>query len=300
MKVIWESLSTSHAASARVLAFSVQRFDGPLHAHDALELTWIESGRGMRFIGDSVEAFGPGDLVLVAPRVAHAWRSHGRQSRESRARVLQIATQGALCALPEWQQCVEPLLALDAAGWVVEGELGAQICAELTRLSDKDPLSRLGDALALLSQLVTAIRAPAGRIRTVGHRPSTASEIGSAGHKRVDQLLDWIRRHLHRPIRAKDAARILHVTPAAFSRAFKRLVGKSFSLYVNDLRVAEACLALGRSDRPIARIATQCGFGTLSNFNVQFRRRLGMTPRAYRSGHVAAMDFGRARGKIRL
>ena len=165
----------------------------------------------------------------------------------------------------------------------------------LELLDATDSLIRSGRSLALLGRIVLAIRTGERGARAIGHRHSAGTGVGAASHKRVEQLLDWIRRHLHREIRAEDAARILHVTPAAFSRAFKRLVGKPFTLYVNDLRVAEACLALGRSDRPIAQIATQCGFGTLSNFNQQFRRRLDMTPRTYRNGHLAAMDSVGAR-----
>ncbi|MFX5668485.1 helix-turn-helix transcriptional regulator, partial [Acinetobacter baumannii] len=74
----------------------------------------------------------------------------------------------------------------------------------------------------------------------------------------------------------------LHVSPAAFSRSFKRLVGRSFTDYVNDLRIAEVQLLLRRTDRPVTEIAAACGFPTLSNVNAHFRRRLGMSPRDYR------------------
>jgi AraC-like DNA-binding protein len=167
---------------------------------------------------------------------------------------------------------------------VISGELGARIRNDLISLDRAEPLIRLGRALSLLGGVGAALQTPCTDIRAVGRLVSSDGAGNSDRQKRVDRLLLFIRRHLHRPIQAQEAARRLHVTPGAFSRAFKRLIGKSFSQYVNDLRVAEACLELGRSDRPVAQIATQCGFGTLSNFNRQFRARLGVTPRAYRSG----------------
>ena len=78
------------------------------------------------------------------------------------------------------------------------------------------------------------------------------------------------------------AARLVHVSPAAFSRYFRREVGKSFTRYVNDMRCSEACLRLRGSNKAVAVIAHECGFATLSNFNRQFRVRTGLTPRDFR------------------
>jgi AraC-like DNA-binding protein len=79
-----------------------------------------------------------------------------------------------------------------------------------------------------------------------------------------------------------DAARLVHVTVGAFSRWFKREIGRTFTDYVNDARCGAACDRLLRTDVSIARIADQCGFATLSNFNAQFKRRYGCTPRGFR------------------
>ena len=77
-------------------------------------------------------------------------------------------------------------------------------------------------------------------------------------------------------------------------------MGKPFTDYVNDLRIAQAQLELIRSDRPVAEIAVRCGFPTLSNFHEQFARRTGESPRRYRDRTAAqglpdAGNPGRAR-----
>ena len=73
-----------------------------------------------------------------------------------------------------------------------------------------------------------------------------------------------------------------HVTPAAFSRYFHREVGKTFTRYLNDVRCSQACVRLRQTAKPVAVVAAECGFATLSHFNRQFRLRHGVAPREFR------------------
>ena len=72
------------------------------------------------------------------------------------------------------------------------------------------------------------------------------------------------------------------MSPGAFSRFFKTRTGKTLPQYVNELRIGRACSRLAEEDVKITDLALDCGFGNLANFNRQFQRVTGMTPRAYR------------------
>ncbi|MBQ0929917.1 helix-turn-helix domain-containing protein [Ideonella sp. 4Y16] len=284
MRVVQESVPQAQALTMRVLDLSLAAFDGPVHMHPMLELTCIARGSGLRFVGDTVEPFAPGDVVLVAPQVAHAWWSSAsrRVAGAAQATVMQLHDTPALQGLPEWAAGPGVLLSEAAAGWALQGPLAAEVAAALPALSSTQGLAQLGQALALLAR----IAAPEARRwrRPLGLRQRRPEATAAAGARRVDALLTWVRDHLQEDLSAAAAARQLHVTPAAFSRSFKRLVGRSFTDYVNDLRIAEARLLLRRTDRPISEVAAACGFATLSNFNAQFRRRVGVSPREDRRG----------------
>lgn len=278
MNVIRETVDHP-GASLRVLRLRLDRFDGAHHRHPQLELTWIERGSGLRLVGDSAEAFDDGDLVLLGSQLPHHWVSTPRAGEGLLAcTVLQFApamlSAGAIPELATAQS-----LALQAhRGLHIVGGTAEAVCAELRQLPD-DSLSRVGTLLRILGRLGSA---PADLRPLSRASASAGSETPGGGSRRVDRVVDWIHRHYTRALGVDDAAQLAHVSPAAFSRWFRREMGKPFTEYLNDLRVGAASIKLRQSRLPIAHVAQACGFSTLSHFNTQFRRRHGVSPREFR------------------
>lgn len=79
-----------------------------------------------------------------------------------------------------------------------------------------------------------------------------------------------------------DMAKFCGWSSSHFMRWFKKMTGDSFTSYVNDRRLAEAAEALRQTDDKILTISQDAGFMNLSNFNRQFKKRYGVTPREYR------------------
>ena len=276
MKVAWESIQAG-TQSARLMRLRLASFAGALHAHEALELTWIQRGEGVRIVGSRVEPFMAGDLVLIGPGLPHVWLSHGVPPEGAWATVLQLMPSAPLAALPEWRG-IGALLQRAQRGLSVEGALRIRIVQTLESMPDTPGLGLLGEALSMLAALAEADEA----LRPLDPLPLPVLQRDPGQQRRLDALLVWIREHLHGTPSVDEAAAILHVSPGAFSRSFHRLAGKPFTDYVNDLRIAEACMLLRQNDRSIAEIADRCGFATMSHFNRQFRRRVQRTPREYR------------------
>jgi len=272
--------------SLRCLHLVLPAFDGGLHRHGHAELTWIERGQGLRWVGDSVEPFFDGDLVLVGSETPHLWASRGAQPHPGcAATVLQFP--------PDWLQrsglpelrAVAPLLAQAGPGVELQGA---------TRIAVQDLLARLPGSsaqrrVAIFIEVLGCLLAGADDLRTLSAplQPARgAAPRGGASPQRVDRVLNWIEAHLADELSVDDAAAVAHVSPAAFGRFFQREVGKTFTAYVNDARCGWAALRLIQGPEPIAQIAQACGFPTLSNFGEQFRRRHGMAPRDFRAGRA--------------
>jgi AraC-like DNA-binding protein len=264
-------------ASFRVLDLALDAFEAGPHRHPQLELTWIARGKGLRFVGDSVEPFDDGDLVLVGPQLAHAWLAPAAQDakpRSLRAVVLQFPQ--ALLAEAPWPElrALRPLLARARRGLVFgPGPARDRMAHLLAAMPAQDGLARLAGWMLLLREMAGA------EARSLSVHEAT----GAAHDDRLERLLAWLHAHLSQPVRVEQAAAQIHITPAALPRFFKRETGKTLVNYLNDLRVSEACLQLRQSRRPIADIAAACGFGSAAHFDRQFKRRMGQSPRAYRA-----------------
>ncbi|MDX1682206.1 MAG: AraC family transcriptional regulator, partial [Phycisphaeraceae bacterium] len=108
----------------------------------------------------------------------------------------------------------------------------------------------------------------------------------NAGHDRtdrIDRVCRWARDHATESITAAEAADVASMSPAGFSRLFRQATGRTFTRWLNTVRVGLACRQLQFSDTPITDICFQSGFGNVASFNRWFRREHDCTPSEYRS-----------------
>lgn len=83
-------------------------------------------------------------------------------------------------------------------------------------------------------------------------------------------------------IALEEIATILNMTTTSFCRYFKPRANKTFTRFVNDIRIGHARKLLLEDNLTISQISYECGFNTLSNFNKQFKSIVLMCPHEYR------------------
>ena len=94
---------------------------------------------------------------------------------------------------------------------------------------------------------------------------------------------NFILAHASEPLRLRDVAEQVHVSANYFSKFFKKTTGIGFSEFLGRVRVENAKALLADPVLHITEVASQTGFGSLSQFNRAFQRFAGCSPKAYRA-----------------
>jgi AraC-like DNA-binding protein len=93
------------------------------------------------------------------------------------------------------------------------------------------------------------------------------------------------------PLTVADLAETAHLSPAHFSREFRRVFGESPHAYLLTRRLERAASMLRTTDRSVADICTAVGLSSVGSFTTTFTRVYGKTPTAYRAGLPPASAY---------
>jgi AraC-like DNA-binding protein/quercetin dioxygenase-like cupin family protein len=251
------------------------RFPFMWHFHPEYELTCIVKGRGRRFVGDAISAYGPGDLVLLGPGLAHTWASDGGGGQE--AVVLQFP-QGfpgkEFLELPEALE-LGRLLKRSGQGLEFSGAGAREAARRLQLLVGMKGLERLLAALDCL-RLLSGLKARA--LSSPGFSPA----LRTGDQERIERVCDYLLGHATEAVSLPQAAKLANLSVPAFGRLFRKATGRSLVSYLCELRVGIACRLLQESSKSVMEICHESGFNNLAHFNRIFKRLRNMSPRAFR------------------
>lgn len=99
----------------------------------------------------------------------------------------------------------------------------------------------------------------------------------------LSSALAYVDDHLDAPLRIRDLAARARLSAFQFDQRIRALFGLSAGQYLTRARIERACNRLLRTDAPIGRVALECGYADQAAFTRQFRKSVGLTPKAYRT-----------------
>ena len=282
MKPIKEHIQIPIHQTLRIITSEHPYFHTPWHHHPEYELIFIEKSEGVRFVGDSIQNFRKGDLVLMSPDLPHYWKNSASYYSNTdseifaKARVIHFyedAWLTAILQMPEMRSVREwfPLCKSGICFKIRDYHEIEEIFNEMQVCQETGRLIAFLKLLNLLNNLEKEVLAS----------EEYETHYLPARDKRLDRVVKHVMNHYMDRIYLNKVAEIANMTPAGFSRYFKQKTGKPFSRFVNEIRIRYACRLLAEKQKIITEVCYESGFYNMSNFIEQFKSIVGVSPSAY-------------------
>ena len=280
MKAVFEQLTTRIENSISITDLNITSFDGPYHYHPELELTWIRTSSGKRYVGGNVSDYKPDDVVLVGANVPHCWHSMNEAvHNNAQAIVIQFQPNFAgrsFLELPELIK-IKSLFEKAISGVLIKGSTKATIISKMRQFPAVNGFSRLLQFLEILDLIANSEETELIDHHFAGLTASPAET------ERFQKVFSYLIGHYQQEVSLKSAAKIANLTPTAFCRYIKHVTRKTLVEIVTEFRINQACQLLRNSEKPVNEICFECGFGNNSYFNKTFKAITQYTPLQYRN-----------------
>jgi len=173
--------------------------------------------------------------------------------------------------------CVSPAVVIRGSGdrpvpWL-SATLGLLSAETADAPGAHEVVTRLADVL-----LTQALRAALNQLQ-----PPGGAGLLALGDRHIAAAIELIHSRPGHGWTVGELASKVALSRSAFSARFRELAGESPMQYITRTRLATAAELLRSTDAPLARIATQAGYGTEFSFSKAFKRSFGIAPGRYRA-----------------
>lgn len=248
-----------------------------LHQQDSWELSHVITGRGVRVIGNTIEPFMEGEVILIPPNIPHCW-SFDEKIHDKDGKIENITIT-----------FTEKFLENSSSFFI---ELSDIIC---TIQKNQNAISFVGESLLRLQQTMTAMvletnierLASLIRILNLIASPDITNVVGhptieDKKTKKIQSVYLYVMNNYQNEITLDDIARFAGMEKSSFCVFFKKMTNKSFFTFLTEYRVGSSCQMLLKTTKTISEICISSGFQDVPYYNRVFKRIKNMTPTEYR------------------
>jgi len=289
-------------------SFSVREDRDPFinnrwHYHAEVELIFFHQGSGTQFVGDHIKRFQPGDIILVGSNLPHYWRYDDVHFNETKPQpvhstVIHFSENfwgDTFLELPETKP-IRSLLEKARRGILVHAREKEKIPAPIEKIPA--PIGnipahiekiRIADGAGRITALIECLAAFAASdslqlLSSIGFRP----DFSESENNRINAIYDYTFRHFTQNIYLDQVAAIAGLVPNSFCRYFKSRTGKTYTQFLNEIRIGHACKLLLDNRISIKQLCFESGFSNFTSFHKNFRLITGKTPQSYLKEHGIA------------
>ncbi|TQO39742.1 AraC-like DNA-binding protein [Arenibacter algicola] len=259
-------------------------FDDHWHFHNMLELVYIQHGLGSRYIGDSIDSFSDGEVILVGAKLPHVWKSNLIETtgniihKKCIAYVIQFPADFLGQNFMELSEVkpIKNLIKLAERGIAFNNEDRKVLSKKIKSILKYDGMERLIKFIDLLHY------ASLTKKHKLLASPLFVDTIVDNDPK-INKIFGYVMDNFTENVELTTAAELVNMNKAAFCRYFKKRTKKTFSEFLNEVRIGHACKLISQDNVSITESAYLSGYNSPSYFYKQFKNIKGVSPTEYQS-----------------
>lgn len=252
----------------------------PIHWHSEFELNYISQGRGEFICGNQKFTAGAGDILFLPPNMLHTAYPCKDSELVYHALVFSPRLLGADGPDRSSAECIRPL---------VHGNVRLKVC--IRSGADEYPaLKQTADSIFACVHEDSPradLLLKSGLLRLLWLLETSGdivfqTDVQTGHGETLRPALEYMAEHFREEITVDQLADLTHLSKSYFMRCFKHTAGIGAMEHLSQLRMNAACEELLTGTKTVSDIAFDCGYRNLSNFNRQFLKKVGCSPKEYR------------------
>lgn len=279
MKTFYEQIPLDSSRSFIVREFVTNSLNYPFHHHPFFEINYVINGTGKRIVGQNITEFKNCDLSLIAPNLPHQFLDvESVKSEKFHSIIIQFHPKifGEEFIKKTEIVSLNSLLQKAKRGITFGATTIKKVDSKLKRLLHSTEFMSVLLFLEILHDLAQSI--DFNYLSEIDWE----ANISGKGKELTDRVFQYIFDHFTEEISLEQVAGVAGISKSAFSHFFKKRTGKTYSLFINELRISHSIKLLNNTEKSIAEICFESGFNNLSYFNRVFKNNQKLSPKEYR------------------
>jgi len=270
-----ERISPDSESSFKILYHHVmpEVFLWNYHYHPEFELVFVFDGIGRRHVGNHVSYYENGDLVLIGSNLPHSGFGYGALGKHEEL-VIQFKRE-LVPDIAEFE-LVNQLLKKAQYGLSFSKSVKIGLEEDIRKIKSLDTFERYICLLHILKKL--AIESDYQILNSTHYQISDFSK----DQNRVLKIFEFVEKNFANDINTQQVAELSSLTLPAFCNYFKKNLGVSFTEFLNEYRINQACILLTKG-QSVSNVAFLCGFSSLSYFSRTFKYFKKISPREFQN-----------------
>ena len=276
MKIEFEKIAPDQGSSFKVIHWKSENDRFFWHQHPEHEIIFVKKGSGKLHIGNHLGEYAEGEVMFLGPNLPHTGLGYGviGEHEEIIVQLHQNFLGQDFMNVPEMVK-VKKLFEKAAFGISYAGKTQKMVSELMENLSQQAGVQRLISLLEIFK-----IMSDSEEYRVLND-PRSRFDFRHKDEDRINRIYTFVEEHYTDEIKIETVAEIANLTVPSFCRYFKKMTHLTFTEFLNEFRINNACKLL-HTGVPVSDVCFSSGFNSISHFSKTFKQIKGQSPREYR------------------